>query len=188
MLFFILIYSFINKQSSLEKLSTLGEPNYFKTYRLTDGSIVNVKIQDTAGQERFKSLGDKYYIKADCCLLVYDITKKKTFDEIKDFYNPIIKQLCKPNLVVILLGNKTDLENEREVQPEEGAAFAQENDYQFLETSCLKNENVASAFETLIENTNIEAQKNKSQGNQNIQLQAKDLKKKSKCCLFNLFL
>jgi GTPase SAR1 family protein len=98
--------------------------------------------------------------------------------------------MCKPNIVVILLGNKTDLENEREVQPEEGAAFAQENDYQFLETSCLKNQNVASAFETLIENTNIEAQKNKSEGNRNesIHLQAKDLKKKSKCCIVNLFL
>ena len=59
----------------------------------------------------------------------------------------------------MLLGNKTDLENKREVSSDEGAGFALENDYIFMETSCFKNTNVANAFETLIEITNIEAKR-----------------------------
>ena len=60
----------------------------------------------------------------------------------------------------MLLGNKTDLEDQRKVPSEQGAAIALENDYIFMETSCLKNTNVSNAFETLIELTNIEAKKN----------------------------
>ena len=82
-----------------------------------------------------------------------------TFDECKNYYNNNIKEKCKKNIKVILLGNKTDLEDQRQVKPEEGAAFALENDYIFMETSCFKNTNVANAFETLIEITNIEAKR-----------------------------
>ena len=139
----------------------MGYPNYFSTYKLSDGSLVNVNIQDTAGQEKFKAVSESYYRKADCCLLVYDITNRKSFDEVKDYYNENIKEKCKKKIKVILLGNKTDLEDQRKVQPEEGAGLALENDYIFMETSCLKNANVSDAFETLIEITNIESKKNK---------------------------
>ena len=120
---------------------------------------------DRSGQEKFKSLYESYYKKADCCLLVYDISRKSTFDDCKDYYNENIKDKCKENIKVILLGNKTDLEDQREVKPEEGAAFALENDYIFMETSCLKNENVAKVFETLIEITKIELKKNINNNN-----------------------
>ena len=76
------------------------------------------------------------------------------------------------------MGNKTDLGEEREVPPEEGALFAQKKGFKFLETSCLKNENVASAFETLIEMTNIEVQKNKDQ--KKTKLNKKEHKKEDK--------
>ena len=115
---------------------------------------------DTAGEEMFRSLNACYYRKADCCLLVYDITNRQSFEEIKNYYNQNIKEQCKKNIKIILLGNKTDLEDNREVPPEEGAKFALENNYIFMETSCLKNTNVANAFETLIEITNIEIKKN----------------------------
>lgn len=142
--------------------STIGIPDYFRCYKLTDGSIVHVKIDDTAGQERFKkTLPDNYFRNADCCLLVYDIANKESFEECKKYYTPKIKELCKKNIQIILLGNKADLEEDRQVKSEDASIFALENGYRFLETSCLKNTNVASAFETLIENTNIEAQKNK---------------------------
>ena len=58
------------------------------------------------------------------------------------------------------MGNKADLQKERKVPPEDGASLAQKNDYMFKETSCVKNENVAGAFETLIEITNIESKNN----------------------------
>ena len=159
----------------------MGYPNYFSTYKLSDGSLVNVNIQDTAGQEKFKAVSESYYRKADCCLLVYDITNRKSFDEVKDYYNENIKEKCKKKIKVILLGNKTDLEDQRKVQPEEGAGLALENDYIFMETSCLKNANVSDAFETLIEITNIESKKNKD-SRKGLQLKKENIKRKNCFC------
>ena len=151
---------------------TVGLPNFFSSYRLTDGSLVNVNILDTGGQEQYKSLNEQYYHKADCCLLVYDVTNRKSFEECKDYYNKNLIEKCKKNVKVILLGNKTDLKDKRVVLPEEGNGLALENDYMFMETSCLNNTNVSNAFETLIELTNIEAKKNKQN---NIQLDPKKI-------------
>ena len=87
------------------------------------------------------------------------------------------------------MGNKADLEEDRQVKSEDASIFALENGYRFLETSCLKNTNVASAFETLIENTNIEAQKNKQKnGSKGVKISKKKNNKKeesSGCGLLN---
>ena len=154
------MYSFINGKTKLAETSTTGVDNVFRAYRLSDGSLVNVKIYDTAGQELYKTLTLTYYRNADACLLVYDITNKDSYNECKNYYSKNIKEKCKKNIKIILLGNKTDLENDRKVASEEAASFAYQNDYNFLETSCLKNTNVADAFETLIELTNLELKKN----------------------------
>ena len=149
----------MDKKANLDNPNTQGNPRYFKTYKLSEGSLVNVCILDTAGQEQYKAITESYYKKADCCLLVYDITRRNTFKECTDYYTPNIRQKCKKNIQIILLGNKTDLEDQREVKPEEGANFANENGFDFMETSCLQNKNVASAFEALIEMANKEAKK-----------------------------
>ena len=145
---------------------------------MKDGSIVKVHLLDTSGQEIYKSINETYYKKADCCLLVYDITKRKSFDECKDYYNKNLIEKCKKDVKVILLGNKTDLEDQRVISPEEGAGLALENDYIFMETSCLKNSNVASAFETLIELTNIEE---KRKQNKNIQINVNNSNRRNVC-------
>ena len=148
------------------QIPTIGIPHSFETYQLSDGSLVNVKILDTVGQEKFKSISERYYKEADGCLLVYDISKRSTFDEIKEYYKEKIKEKCKEDIKIILLGNKTDLEEKREVPSEEGAIFAAENGYMFMETSCLQNKYVADCFETLIEIIGREA-KEKNQTNDN---------------------
>ena len=145
---------------------------------MKDGSIVKVHLLDTSGQEIYKSINESYYRKADCCLLVYDITNRKSFDECKDYYNKNLIEKCKKDVKVILLGNKTDLEDQRVISPEEGAGLALENDYIFMETSCLKNSNVASAFETLIELTNIEE---KRKQNKNIQINNNNSNRRNAC-------
>ena len=163
MFIFIFFFRFLSGKPFTGTISTIGLPNYFVNYRLSDGSLVNVQIMDTAGQERFKSINTSYYRKADCCLLVYDITNRHSFEDIENYFNEKIKEKCKENIQVILLGNKTDLEKERVVSSEEGANFSLKNGYIFMETSCLKNTNVSDAFETLIEMTNREVIKNKNQ-------------------------
>ena len=67
-------------------MPTIGVDCCFSTYQLSDGSLVNVRIMDTCGQERFKSINEKYYKEADCCLLVYDITDASSFKVIKQYY------------------------------------------------------------------------------------------------------
>lgn len=133
----------------------------FRTFQLSDGSIVNYFIHDTAGQERYKSLCESYYRKAEAILLVYDISDRKSFETIEKYYCQKIKELCKKNIPVILLGNKADKEDEREVSLDEGVQLSNKENYSFKETSCLKNENVADAFETLIEMWNSGKPKNK---------------------------
>ena len=146
-----------------------------------------VNILDTVVQEKFKAVSESYYKRADCCLLVYDISSRKSFDECKNYYNINIKERCKKNVKVILLGNKTDLEEKREIKPEEGAGLSLENDYIFMETSCLKNENVASAFETLIEMTNIEAKRSQNNNKNPDNVKLKYQKTKKKACICPIF-
>ena len=88
-----------------------------------------------------------------------DISNKKSFEKIKNYYIEAINENCKKDIPIILLGNKADLENEREISKEEGMLLAKQEDYEFDECSCLKNINVASAFETLLERWNFERHK-----------------------------
>ena len=114
---------------------------------------------DTAGQERFNAISENYYKQANCCLLVYDITSRESFDKIKDYYAPKIKENCSNILKVVLLGNKADLENKRKVEDIEGRDLALENGYIFMESSCVDNHNVSDAFTALVEMTNNEKRK-----------------------------
>lgn len=141
----------MNEKSKLINLQTVGMPHAFCLYQLSDGNLVNADIIDTAGQEKYRALGKQFYQKADGCLLVYDITNRKSFEEIQNYYVEEIKNNCKFEVKVMLLGNKTDLEDKREISSDEGAKFAASHGYMFLETSCVVNRNVADSFETLIE-------------------------------------
>ena len=138
---------------------------------------------DTAGQEQFRAVTTNYYRRADSCLLVYDITKEDTFKEIKEYFNENIKEICEKNIPVVLLGNKTDLEDQRKVPAADGINFCLENNYTFLETSCLKNQKVADAFETLIEITHRENCKNKKKDkdkNKDIKLDRNSVQRRKK--------
>ena len=165
-------------------LSTVGIEDVFKGYRLQDGSIVNVRIMDTGGQERFDAINANYYKDADCCLLVYDITSEKSFDKIKDYYIGKIKENCKSIIKVILLGNKTDLKDERKISLKSGTDLAKENGFIFMESSCKDNYNVSDAFTTLIEMTNSELIKTSKRKNFKIKGKINDIKdgKNKKCC------
>ena len=169
----------------MASLATVGTPHFFHTFQLSDGSLVNVNIVDTAGQENFRALSSQYYKKADGCLLVYDITNKKSFESIKNYYYEQLEEKCKKDIKIIVLGNKADLEEKRTVNPEEGSNFAAQNGYMFLETSCLQNKNVADGFETLIELIYREAEEknlsNLSAKQMTINRTSKTKKKKINC-------
>ena len=116
---------------------------------------------DTPGQERFKTGNEAYYKRSDSIVLSYDITDRKSFEDCKTYYCIKIKELCRPNIKTILIGNKKDLEEYRKVTFKEANDFALSNGYMFLETSCLKYENVYETFENIIEATLEEMQNEK---------------------------
>ena len=138
--------------------------NLYKNIKLTDNRILRLDIIDTCGNERFRPINISYFKKADVCILVYDITNEISFASCKDYFIERIKELCKSNIKVLLLGNKKDLNKQRSVSEKKGKELATSNNYLFFETSCLKNLNVYEAFENLIEiivKDNIEDNKNK---------------------------
>ena len=168
----------------MDTIATNGIDLIPKIFQLADGSVVKFQIYDTCGQERYNSINEFYYRRADAILLVYDISNRNSFLKIRDYYCDKIKELCNKDIPIILLGNKTDLEDERKVPQEEGIALALSHNYKFKETSCMKNENVADSFEALIELWNVEYQKTKSvsKKDKNISLNGGKIKKK-KCCM-----
>ena len=107
----------------------------------------NVKIQiwDTAGQEAFQAITRTYYKGAIGALLVYDITRKETFDHITKWLNEV-KLNGSKDICCILIGNKKDLEDQRQVKYEEGKKLAEDNNLLFLETSAKTAENVQECF------------------------------------------
>lgn len=142
-------------------MATIGQNKSNQFVRLDDGTIVELNILDTAGQEKYDSINEMYYKQADCCLLVYDITRKDSFEALKTYYIPKIKENCESILKVILLGNKADLKDKREVSENEGLNLATENKYIFMESSCKDNLNVSDAFSAIVQMTNFELKKSK---------------------------
>ena len=135
-------------------MTTLGVDDQFQCVQLSDGSIIKLRVMDTAGQEKFTAINESYYKQADCCLLVYDITSMDSFKSIKNYYIKKIKEKCNNGIKVILLGNKTDLKDERQVSDDNGKDLAEKNGYMFMESSCKDNYNVSDAFTALVEITN----------------------------------
>ena len=110
-----------------------------------DNTQVKLQIWDTAGQESFRSITRSYYRGAAGALLVYDITRRESFQHLGRWLEEA-KSHAHPNMVILLIGNKNDLEHRRAVSTEEGKAFADANGLLFLETSAKTAFNVEQAF------------------------------------------
>ena len=106
---------------------------------------IKIQIWDTAGQEAFQAITRTYYKGAIGALLVYDITRKETFEHIRKWYDEV-KLNGSKDICCILIGNKKDLEEQRQVKYEEGKRLAEENNLLFLETSAKTAENVQECF------------------------------------------
>ncbi|KAK4408708.1 Ras-related protein RABA5b [Sesamum angolense] len=114
-----------------------------------DGKEVKAQVWDTAGQERFRAVTSAYYRGAVGALVVYDISRKTTFESVKRWLDELNTH-CDTAVARMLVGNKCDLENIREVSVDEGKSLAEEEGLFFIETSALDSTNVNKAFEIVI--------------------------------------
>merc|ERR1719231_2078855 len=110
-----------------------------------DNRQIKLQIWDTAGQESFRSITRSYYRGAAGALLVYDITRRETFEHLARWLEEA-RANANANMVVFLIGNKSDLEARRAVSHAEGAAFARDNGLVFMETSAKTAANVERVF------------------------------------------
>ncbi len=115
-----------------------------------DGRKIKLQIWDTAGQERFRALAKNFYQGADGIILMYDLTQKKTFNNIKHWFNDIIDNIEINKVAIIIVGNKSDLSS-RQITKESCDKFCEQYNLKSIETSCLKNTNVDETFNFLIE-------------------------------------
>ena len=115
-----------------------------KNLTIKDRSV-RIQIWDTAGQEAFRSITRSYYKSSTCAFIVYDITSKKTFENVVTWLNEC-KDMCYKDILICLVGNKTDLEDKRVVSTEEGQKFADDNNLLFFETSALNGSNIKELF------------------------------------------
>jgi len=136
---------------------TIGVDFGSKTLRVNDTTNVKAQIWDTAGQESFRSITRSYYRGSICALLVYDITRRSTFDNIVRWLDDM-RDNAYSKMIIILIGNKDDLALEREVSTEEGQAFADQHNLLFMETSAKTGHNTEAAFRltATVINENIE--------------------------------
>ncbi|XP_021732645.1 ras-related protein Rab2BV-like [Chenopodium quinoa] len=139
---------FTRNEFCLESKSTIGVEFATRTLQV-EGKVVKAQIWDTAGQERYRAITSAYYRGAVGALLVYDLTKKQSFDNVNRWLHEL-RDHADSNIVIMLVGNKSDLKHLRGVSEQEGQFLAEKEELVFLETSALDSTNVEKAFQTIL--------------------------------------
>ena len=174
-----LIIKYIDNKFTGNFVTTMGFDIKNKQLTLKDGTEAKLMLFDTAGQERFRSLAENYIKKAYGVLLVYDISERQSFLNIENWMQSIKEN--SDGLPTILIGNKSDLNDERKVSFEEGNQKAEEFGCPFYETSCKNGDNVNKCFIELAELVYEKIGKKSSQNDHQI-LRKNSSKRKKKCC------
>ncbi|XP_038196466.1 ras-related protein Rab-17 [Arvicola amphibius] len=136
------------KQDFNSVLPTVGCAFFTKVVDV-GSSFLKLEIWDTAGQEKYHSVCHLYFRGANAALLVYDITRKDSFHQAQQWLEDLEKEFQPGEVVVMLVGNKTDLGEERQVSFQEGKEFAESKSLLFMETSVKQNYQVSEVFDTI---------------------------------------
>ena len=143
-----LLSRFTRNEFSLESKSTIGVEFATRSIEVDDKTI-KAQIWDTAGQERYRAITSAYYRGAVGALLVYDIAKHLTYENVERWLKEL-RDHADANIVIMLVGNKSDLRHLRAVTTEEAKAFSERNSLSFIETSALDSTNVETAFTNIL--------------------------------------
>ena len=160
-------------------ITTIGLDYKLKYIQLDSGEIIKVQLWDTAGQDRYRTIAKNYYKGSHGILLLYDVTKTNSFENIREWIRDIREEVYE-KAIIFLIGNKIDKKEDRKIQTEQGAKLAEEFNLPFFEASAKSGENVDEIFKALykkISEVYIELQKEKG-----TKLSSNKKKKKNKCC------
>ncbi|WMV19167.1 hypothetical protein MTR67_012552 [Solanum verrucosum] len=143
-----LLARFARNEFNLDSKATIGVEFQTKTL-IIDNKTVKAQIWDTAGQERYRAVTSAYYRGAVGAMLVYDLTKRQSFDHMARWLEELRGHADK-NIVIMLIGNKCDLGSLRAVPIEDAQEFAERENLFFMETSALESTNVETAFMSIL--------------------------------------
>ncbi|GLT97074.1 hypothetical protein SLE2022_146590 [Rubroshorea leprosula] len=143
-----LLSRFTRNEFCLESKSTIGVEFATRTLQV-EGRTIKAQIWDTAGQERYRAITSAYYRGALGALLVYDVTKPTTFENVSRWLKEL-RDHADSNIVIMLIGNKTDLKHLRAVATEDAQSYAEREGLSFIETSALEAVNVEKAFQMIL--------------------------------------
>ena len=177
-----LIKRFTKNEFSLTHLSTIAID--FKMKVLTvESTRLKLQIWDTAGQERFNTLTAGFFKGSDGIVVTYAVTERKSYENVNKWMNQI-QSLAPKEVIIVLVGNKTDMEDEREVTMEEGKAMAEKYDAVFFESSAKTGDNVDSVFNCLARDILVKIRENppKVYEDSTINSMSKYSRAKGKCC------
>jgi len=150
-----LMNQYVHKKFSNQYKATIGA-DFLTKEVVIDDKLVTLQVWDTAGQERFQSLGVAFYRGADACILVYDMTDQKSFDNLASWMDEFLVHAGPSNpdtFPFAVLGNKSDLVQKRQVTTQKAAAWCQsKGDVPHFETSAKESVNVDQAFQTIAQN------------------------------------
>ena len=186
-----IIYRFVQGKFNENYKATINLDFSYKNLKIGD-KIYKVQLWDTVGQEEFQSISRGYYKSGVCALVVYDITNRESFNNVSTWVEE-----CKNNgpstISLVLVGNKIDLEDKRQITYDEGEEYANQNNMLFFETSALNGSNIDKMFndtvESIIRKIENNYYKDKDCGiefntnsdNKKTELSKKAPKKKKKC-------
>ena len=186
-----IIARFINNTFENNIMSTTGASYAGKTLSFDEfgGKSIKFEIWDTAGQEKYRALTKIFYKDAGVAILVYDITRKESFDEIKEYWYNQIKECAPKNIVIGIAANKCDLYDNEQVSEDEARNFANEIGAVFKLTSASTNQGIEELFKgvgcrVLDPNYSDDSDNSEKKKDSNIKLDEKNTNKKKRkgCC------
>ncbi|ELP85090.1 RAB, putative [Entamoeba invadens IP1] len=122
--------------------------NYVKRTFIVNGIVQDVSIWDTAGQEKYRSISEMYYRGSAGALVVFDVTDTKSFDSLKRWFNEL--KNVSPKCEVLLVGNKIDLDTERQITTQMAESFARDHLCEYCEVSAKTGKRVVETFEKIV--------------------------------------
>ena len=177
-----IINRYVENNFDYNFVSTLGV-DFRKKIININGENIRLKIWDTAGQEKFRAIQKQYYRNSDGILLVFDVTKFETFNVLEEWINSIKNQTSN-DIIVVLVGNKIDLNN-KVISDDEIKNFANDNKFKYFLTSAATGKNINEVFDYIVKeiyNIKSKKKKNDSNNNNNKNLKKNYIKSNKKAC------